>query len=75
MSNFLIEYLNFIVVFLWSGTAVFSIMLAFDFYFGGANSDLPVVEQILWYLQRSLLVLVLFISAFSAQQVLTLLTH
>jgi hypothetical protein len=71
MSNFL----NLIVISLWSGTAAFSIMVAFDCYFGGANSDLPVDEQILWYLKRSLLVLVLFISAFSAQQVLTLLTR
>lgn len=71
MSNFL----SFIVISLWTGTAVFSIKVAFDFYFGGANSDLPVGEQILWYLHRSLLVLVLFISAFSVQQALTQLTR
>lgn len=71
MSNFL----NFIVISLWSGTAAFSIMVAFDFYFGGANSDLPMGERILWYLQRGLLVLALFISAVSAQQVLTLLVR
>jgi hypothetical protein len=70
-----LDALNGVVLMMWAVVAGSSIVLAFDTFTGGASTDEPVEQQILYYLHRILLVIAQFFAAFSVQQVLTQLSR